>query len=74
MSESTKKPVSDRRAVANARSIRRNTTDAKHHEALCWFWLEAFIDHINAQRGKLIDDTLADALIADAQESIQAAT
>ena len=33
MSESTKKPVGDRRAVADARGIRRNTTDAEHHEA-----------------------------------------
>ena len=33
MSESTKKPVGDRRAVADARGIRRDTTDAEHHEA-----------------------------------------
>jgi hypothetical protein len=77
MSESSKKPVSDRRAVADARGIRRNTTDAEHHEAnraRCRLWLEAFINHINAQRGKHIDAALADALIADAQEMFQAAT
>jgi hypothetical protein len=33
MSESKKKPVGDRRAVAEARGNRRNTTDAEHHEA-----------------------------------------
>jgi hypothetical protein len=32
MSESTKKPVGDRRAVADARGIQRNTTDAEHDE------------------------------------------
>jgi hypothetical protein len=33
MSENTEKPVGDRRAVADARGIRRNTTDAGRHEA-----------------------------------------
>jgi hypothetical protein len=33
MSGSTNKPVGDRRAVADARGIRRDTTDAEHHEA-----------------------------------------
>jgi hypothetical protein len=33
MSDSTKKPVGDRRAVAHSRGIRRNTTHAEHHEA-----------------------------------------
>jgi hypothetical protein len=32
MSENTKKPVGDRRAVADARGICRNTTDAEHAE------------------------------------------
>jgi hypothetical protein len=32
MSESTKRPVGDRRAVADARGIRRNRTDAGHEE------------------------------------------
>ena len=32
MSESTEKPVGDRRAVADARGIRRNLTDAEHDE------------------------------------------
>jgi hypothetical protein len=32
MSECTKKPVGDRRAVADARGIRRHTTDAEHPE------------------------------------------
>jgi hypothetical protein len=33
MSESTKKPMGDRRAVADARGIRRNTINAEHPEA-----------------------------------------
>jgi hypothetical protein len=33
MSESTKKPGGDRRAVADARGIRRNLTDAEHDES-----------------------------------------
>jgi hypothetical protein len=32
MSESTKKPVGDRRAVADARGLWRNLTDAEHDE------------------------------------------
>jgi hypothetical protein len=32
MSESTKKPVGDRRAVADARGIRRNLPNAEHDE------------------------------------------
>ena len=32
MSESTKRPVGDRRAVADARGIRRDATDAEHHD------------------------------------------
>ena len=32
MSGSTKKPVGDRRAVADARGIRRDATDAEHHD------------------------------------------
>jgi hypothetical protein len=45
MSESTKKPVGDRRAVADARGIRRNLTDAGHDEGQAgiiesgdWLW------------------------------------
>jgi len=33
VSESTKKPVGNRRAVADSRGVSRNTTDAEHHEA-----------------------------------------
>jgi hypothetical protein len=33
MSESTKKPVGDRRAGAHSRGIWRNTADPEHHEA-----------------------------------------
>jgi hypothetical protein len=77
MSESTQKPMSDHRAVADARGIPRNTTDDEHYAATmarCRIWLEAFINHVNAQRGKEIDAAQADALIADAQETIRAAT
>jgi hypothetical protein len=75
MSENMKKPVSDRQA-ADSRSIQRNTTDAEHHDAFmarCRLWLRAFIDHINARRGKEIDAAQADALIAGAQEEINEA-
>jgi hypothetical protein len=33
MSENTTKPLGDRRAVADARGLRGNTTDAEHPEA-----------------------------------------
>jgi hypothetical protein len=33
MSESTNKPVGDRRAVAHSRGIRGNTTNAEQHQA-----------------------------------------